>query len=292
MDLDTFYQRAFSRNRGLITEREQQELRYARVAIPGMGGMGGVHAATLARTGIGKFHIADFDTFDVHNINRQYGAMHSTIGQPKVQVMASIIKDINPDAQINVFDTAIDEQNIDAFLHNVDIVIDALDVFAIQARRLILRKAREQGIPVISAGPIGFSATLVCFSPTGMDFDTFAGIHDAMPEQEIILHFLAAVGSQGSHLRYMDVKGVDPATGAAPSLGLACQMAAGIAAVEATCLILNKRKPRFAPWFAQFDPYARHYKYYYRWLGARNPLHQLRMKILKQKIPALSATQG
>ena len=65
---------AFSRNIGLLTQAEQDKLASVRVAIPGMGGVGGVHLITMTRTGVGKFHLADFDVFEPANINRQFGA--------------------------------------------------------------------------------------------------------------------------------------------------------------------------------------------------------------------------
>lgn len=287
-DLDLFYQRAFSRNRGLISEEEQAKLRNIRVAIPGMGGMGGVHAATLARTGIGKFTIADFDEFDVHNINRQYGAMASTVGKDKALVMASVIKDINPSADVKVINEAVDRNNVDEFLADIDVMIDALEVFAMDARRLIFRRAYELGIPVISVGPVGFSAVLFVFSPDGMDYDTFFGLEDGMSQNEMVLNFMAGIAGQGPHLKYMDVKGVDPSTGSAPSLGLACQIGSGMAATEVVSLVLNKRKPKYVPWFSQFDAYAGSYKYHYRWWGAKNPMHRIRIKILKKMIPAFA----
>ena len=288
MDLDDFYKRSFLRNRGLISETEQTQLRQIRVAIPGMGGMGGLHAATLARSGIGKFTIADFDEFDVHNINRQYGAMASTVGQDKALVMESIIKDINPSADVKVINAAIDDDNVDEFLADVDVMIDALEVFAMDARRLIFRRAYELGIPVISVGPVGFSAVLFIISPDGMDYDTFFGLEDGMDQKEMILNFMAGIAGQGPHLNYMDVKGVDPTSGAAPSLGLACQIGAAIAATELISLVLNRRQAKFVPWFSQLDSYTGTYTQRYRWWGAKNPLHRLRMKILKRMIPALA----
>ncbi len=288
MDLGHFYNRAYSRNRGLISEEEQQILKNTRVAIPGMGGMGGTHAATLARTGIGKYTIADFDAFDVHNINRQHGAMASTVNQDKALVMEKMIKDINPSADINVINEAIGHDNVNEFLADVDVMIDALEVFAMDARRLIFKRARELGIPVISIAPVGFSTILFVFSPTGMDYDTFFGLEDGMSKNDMVLQFMAGIAGQGPHLKYMNVKGIDPGTGAAPSLGLACQMGAGIAATEVISLILNKRKPRYVPWFAQYDTYSRTYKHRYRWWGAKNPLQKIRMKVLKRMIPALA----
>src|SRR5438552_16999774 len=96
---DWNYERAFSRNRGLISAAEQEKLRRSHVAIAGMGGVGGVHLITLARLGIGKFTIADPDTFEVANFNRQYGAKTHTVGRGKAEVMAAAARAINPDVE-------------------------------------------------------------------------------------------------------------------------------------------------------------------------------------------------
>lgn len=75
------YDEAFSRNIGWVTAEEQCVLRTKRVAIAGLGGVGGGHLLTLTRLGIGGFHLADFDTFDLANFNRQASAATSTLGQ-------------------------------------------------------------------------------------------------------------------------------------------------------------------------------------------------------------------
>ena len=82
------YDSAFSRNIGwVVTLEVQQILRTRRVAVAGLEGVGGSHLLTLTRLGIGAFKIADFDTFDVVNFNRQAGALVSTLGRPKSQVL-------------------------------------------------------------------------------------------------------------------------------------------------------------------------------------------------------------
>ena len=82
------YHEAFSRNLGLVCASEQKDLRNARVAIPGLGGVGGSHLQALARMGVGAFHLADPDQFELVNFNRQAGASIQTVGRPKVDVMA------------------------------------------------------------------------------------------------------------------------------------------------------------------------------------------------------------
>lgn len=124
------YFEAFSRNIGWITESEQQILRTKKVAIAGLGGVGGVHLLTLCRLGVSRFHIADFDSFDLPNFNRQAGATVSTLKQSKFEVMRRMALDINPQAEITGFPNGIDEKNIEEFLDGVDIYVDSLDFFA------------------------------------------------------------------------------------------------------------------------------------------------------------------
>ncbi len=85
------YTQAFSRNLGWLTQHEQASLRKSRVAIAGLGGVGGAHLLTLARLGIGNFNISDFDDFDIHNLNRQAGAFHAAAwGNPSSSTLAKM----------------------------------------------------------------------------------------------------------------------------------------------------------------------------------------------------------
>lgn len=129
MQLSFNYQEAFSRNIGWLTKQEQQQLRHKRVAIAGLGGVGGVHLLTLCRLGIGKFHLADFDVFDLVNFNRQAGATVSTLGHSKLETMVRQARDINPELEIKEFSDGLTAQNVDDFLNDVDIYIDGLDFF-------------------------------------------------------------------------------------------------------------------------------------------------------------------
>ena len=285
---DAFYDRAYVRHRGLISEDEQQKLKATRVAIAGLGGMGGTYAAAFARSGIGHYSLADFDTFEPHNINRQFGATASTIGKSKVEVMAGVVADINPAAGIKVIPAALDASNIDDFLDGVDIIVDALDVFSQTARRLVFAAAREKGIPVFSAAPLGFSAVTFHFHPEGMSYDEFSGLKDGMTEKQMALHFICAIGAQGPHLKYMDTKGIGSTEGAAPSVGIACSMGAAIVVADVIAYVLGKRAPKWVPHFAQFDPFDQSYKQRHRRGGAKNLMQRIRMTVLRRMIPALN----
>ena len=285
-DVDDFYDRAFSRNRGLINEHEQQKIKNTRVAIAGMGGMGGMHAATLARTGIGKFTIADFDCFEIHNINRQYGATVSTIGQDKAQVMAAIIKDINPSAEVTVINAAIGPDNMDQFLSDADVVIDGLDIFVLPARRLMLKQAKIQGLPVFAAAPIGFSTMLSLYSPDGMDFDSFFDIDDSMSEKEMIVAMFACI-PWGPQFKYTDVDMLDSQTGGTPVVTTATQLGAGMIAAEVVKYVLGIPGMKAMPRFMQFDPYVRQFKHHHNWFGGKNPLFKLKKRLVKKLMPHL-----
>ena len=123
------YDKAFDRNIGWVTADEQRALRHKRIAIAGMGGVGGVHLLTLARMGIGAFNISDLDSFELANFNRQAGAAVSTLGRSKVEVMAEMARDVNPSLEIRSFPEGINESNIDAFLAGVDLFVDGFDFF-------------------------------------------------------------------------------------------------------------------------------------------------------------------
>jgi len=291
MNLDQIYTQSFCRNLGLISVEEQLDLRNSRVAIPGMGGAGGVHLTTLLRTGIGKFNIADFDKFDYVNFNRQYGAFVDTVGKEKVEVMKKIALNINPSADIKCFSKGINESNIDEFLDDVDVVVDSLDVFVPKVRRMLFNKAREKGIYVVSAGPVGFSSISLVFSPTGMSFDQFFGLKDELTSDEMLVRFLAGLAASGTHFKYMDPKKVDPESGAAPSLGLACQLISGIAASEVVNILLKRKPVKSVPWKFQFDPYSHKYIKRYFFLGARNPLFRLRLAVINRLIKMKSLSK-
>ncbi len=135
MNHHTFdYAQAFSRNLGWITEAEQLRLRYATVAIGGMGGVGGHHLLALARMGVGNFRIADYDNFELVNFNRQSGATLASLNFSKCDTMANMAHAINPTAKIEVYRQGLSDAVLDDFLKGADVYIDGLDFFAFDIR--------------------------------------------------------------------------------------------------------------------------------------------------------------
>jgi molybdopterin/thiamine biosynthesis adenylyltransferase len=270
---------AFSRNIGLLTQAEQENLSNAKVAIPGMGGVGGVHLITMVRTGVGRFHLADFDTFEPVNINRQYGARIPDLGRPKLEVMKEHALSINPYIEIKEFPEGINNSNIDNFLDGVQVVLDGLDFFAFETRRLLFNRAREKGVYVITAGPMGFSSAMLIFSPyEGMSFDEYFNILDGMASWDQHMAFFMGIAPRATHLKYMELSRVDLDVRAGPSLNIACQICAGMAATEALRIILNRGRVKPVPHFVQFDPYLQKYCKGYLLGGNRNPIQQLKKR--------------
>lgn len=275
------YDQAFSRHRGLLNGAEQDLLRNARVAVAGLGGVGGVHLATLTRLGIGAFHIADPDTFELANFNRQHGATLETIGRSKVEVMAEQARAINPAVRLRAFSQPLTAANVAAFLDGVDVLVDGIDFFALDARRLLFAEARRRGIWAVTAGPVGFSTAWLTFDPQGMSFDAYFDLHDGQDRMEQLFAFVVGLVPKGTHWGYMN--NVDLNAGHGPSAGLACQLCAGVAAAEVLKILLGRSPLHPAPHYGQFDAYRRMFRTgYLRW-GNRNPVQRLKRWWLRRR---------
>ena len=178
------------------------------VAVVGAGGVGGLHILTLARLGVGKFNIADPDTFEPVNVSRQFGAANSTYGRNKAQVLAEIVKDINPQAEVTTFVEGVVEQNLDEFLGDSKVLIDGIDFFEFAIRRKIFVAAREKGIYAVTCAPLGFGSTLQTFSPHGMDFDTYFGTKENYSYERNLAAFAAGLAPNPYHVSYLDDAGL------------------------------------------------------------------------------------
>ncbi|SFU47240.1 ThiF family adenylyltransferase [Nitrosospira multiformis] len=249
------YQQAFSRNIGWITDEEQDALRRKKVAIAGMGGVGGAHLLTLARLGIGAFHIADFDVFDLVNFNRQVGATMSNLGSPKAQVLAAMAHDINPELHIEIFPEGVTEDNLSKFFTGIDLYVDGLDFFALSIRQSTFLACSTLRIPAITVAPLGMGAALLNFLPGEMTFEEYFQFGD-LPEEEKAHRFLLGLAPSGIHkASLIDVTTLNLEEKRGPSTIMGCQLCAGIAATEALKILLNRGKVSSAPDGIHFDAY-------------------------------------
>ena len=140
----------FERTELLLGEEALNKLKEKRVAVFGVGGVGGYVCEALVRSGIGEFDICDDDTVALSNLNRQIIATHSTVGRSKVEVMKERMMDINPDVKVNVHQCFFLPENADTFpFEKYDYVIDAVDT--VTAKLELIMRAKNANVPVISS---------------------------------------------------------------------------------------------------------------------------------------------
>ena len=284
MTFEFSYERAFSRNIGWLTDAEQQALRGKRVAIAGLGGVGGAHLLTLTRLGIGAFHVADFDTFDIPNFNRQAGAMMSSVGRSKADVLAAMARDITPGLELKVFGDGVTEQNLEAFFDGVDLYVDGLDFFAFSARKIVFTACAEKGIPATTAAPLGMGTAVLNFLPGGMTFEQYFR-WNGCSEDEMALRFLIGLSPAMLQRGYLvERSAVDFKARKGPSTPMACDLCAGVAATQALKILLRRGELMSAPHGLHFDAYRNKMVKTWRPWGNGNPIQRLALAIARRQL--------
>jgi tRNA A37 threonylcarbamoyladenosine dehydratase len=140
----------FSRTELLLGKDAMEKLAGARVAVFGVGGVGGYVCEALARTGVGAFDLVDDDKVCLTNVNRQLIATRKTVGKYKIEVMKERILDINPKAEVYLHNCFFLPENADEFpFDQYDYIVDAVDT--VTAKISLVLKAQEMGIPIISS---------------------------------------------------------------------------------------------------------------------------------------------
>ncbi len=142
--------RWFSRSELLLGEAALARLAQARVVVFGLGGVGSFAVEALARAGVGHLRLVDHDAVGPSNLNRQLFALRSTLGQPKAEVAAARVRDINPDCEVDPRITFIHTDTLpDLLAPRPDVMVDAID--SMSCKVALMRTAHEQGIPILSA---------------------------------------------------------------------------------------------------------------------------------------------
>ena len=140
----------FSRTEMLLGESAMERLKNARVAVFGVGGVGGYVVEALARSGVGTLDLIDNDTVNLTNINRQIIALQNTVGRYKVDVAKERILEINPEANVNVYRTFyLPETAAEFHFEDYDYVVDAIDT--VTGKLMLVEQAKEAATPIISS---------------------------------------------------------------------------------------------------------------------------------------------
>lgn len=153
---------AFSRSEELLGKEGLQILANSKVAVFGIGGVGSYVVEALARSGIGNLTLVDHDEVSLTNLNRQLVALRSTMGRKKVSVAKERIMDINQDAVVHTYDTFFNTDTAQLFdFSGYDYIVDAVDT--VSAKLLLIEKAKEANVPIISCMGTGNKLNPSCF---------------------------------------------------------------------------------------------------------------------------------
>jgi len=140
----------FSRTELLLGKEAMEKLKNAKVAVFGIGGVGGYVCEALVRSGVGAFYLLDDDKVCLTNLNRQIIATRKTVGKYKTDVMKDRILEINPDARVEVHKCFFLPENADEFpFEEYDYIVDAVDT--VTAKISLVMKAQEMNVPIISS---------------------------------------------------------------------------------------------------------------------------------------------
>lgn len=178
---------------GEAAQKEAQlKLSHSVVGIAGCGGIGGALAIRLARLGVRHIKLADPDSFDWTNTNRQYGAGKSTIGKNKANVVGNLIWDTFDDITVEIFEDGITVDNAKTFVEGCDLVLDQMDFYLLKERYALHQafRAHEKTKCIISAWCVGWGTSLFKYTRDGMPIEDYYGIAADTPiNQEVIIKF-------------------------------------------------------------------------------------------------------
>lgn len=240
----------FSRNLGFVSPREQIQLGDALVAIAGVGGDGGLAAEMLARMGVQRFRLADPEVFSSENINRQNGCDVTTLGINKAEVIADIIRRINPNADVTVEVAGITPENVEAFVNGADLVIDETEFTQHELAVMLARASRTRSIPVLMGVNIGFGSLVTSFMPTGITVERYLGLPQTASLEEVAALSVDVTRWAPRLPAYAHESTfglVARAEADVPSVAPGVAMAAALIATEAFNHLSGRRKPIAAP---------------------------------------------
>ena len=258
---DQAYKKLFERNYGVFTPKEQERLRNANILIIGSGGIGGVIAITLARSGVEHFTIYEFDSYQHSNINRQICCFSETIGKNKGVVTRNSILNINPAAEVNVIDRELLAEEIPSVIRDQkwDVVMPAADKWPLSIS--LLDTCVDAGIPAIMSYPAGALGRVCTFMPGGPYASEclvmpYRASYDQLkefmenPQNRSILHYYKKTGGWTQEWFEGFCEGKLPHPQIAPIVWIT----GALAAMEIIKIVTKRWKPVAAPKYWHITP--------------------------------------
>lgn len=230
----SLYKLITNRNIGALTEKEQDILFNAKVAVVGCGGLGGIAIDLLARAGVGNLTIADGDVFDLSNLNRQIFSSYSVMGKKKVDVIKKRVIDISPSIKLKTYDRFVDsEEAAVKLLKGHDVVVDGLD--NVLSRIYLSRAAKDLQIPYVFGAAEKTRGYSTIFLPKGQSYES-----------------IFMLPSNGKNIDEKMKERLQKAGGCYSILGITANMIGSIEAMQTANLLLNKSYVH-APEFIHFS---------------------------------------
>jgi hypothetical protein len=239
----------FVRNLGIMSEEEVTKLQHTKISIAGCGCIGGFSAELLARMGVGRLSLADPDTFDLSNINRQCAATHLTVGMSKVTALKNHLLTINPELEIIEYTEGVNERNVDDFVQGADYVIDGIDYFAFPDAVVLHRAARKHNLHTITAAALGFGTTVLTFAPDGMTIEQMAGISENISIEELKGVAFPPSGYASQLPAYVTMENVQQwiANRAIPTISVGQALGPGVLVSQLILHLLGRKQPLLVP---------------------------------------------
>ncbi len=247
-----------SRNRGLISDDEQQRLSQARILVAGLGGVGGRVAETLTRLGVGTLILADPDTFSVTNLNRQAAATTITLGKNKADVVAELCRSIGTGTRIEVVRDGITEANAADLVAASDLVIDGTDYTLPDVGLRLARAARAAAKPVLLAVEIGFGVWHTVIPPDGARFERLLGLpatvtFDDLTSGRTTVPLWRWVVSIPAYADVDVLAQVEQGRLDAPAVAPAVELSAAVVSTTVVSVLVGRLPPASAPRVHHFD---------------------------------------
>jgi molybdopterin/thiamine biosynthesis adenylyltransferase len=218
--------------------------------------MGGSQFINLARLGVERFHVADPDIFERTNINRQRGALESTIRVRKDEALIAAALDINPAISVTTFPEGVQAHNVDTFLDGLDWVIDTVDVYALDCKLLLHEGARERDLPVISSATLGHGGVVMVFDSSTPSFAELSGIGSGTDRAEGLARFVEMLMPEVPEYMRAQAERAMAGEGHIPFVVTGVEFAAGIVVVELLNHTLGMGTAPKAPKGIYCDPVA------------------------------------
>jgi molybdopterin/thiamine biosynthesis adenylyltransferase len=166
----------FQRTQGVLSPQAIRDLSTVHLLIAGVGGAGGQAAVDATRLGFGYLTLADFDVYERHNMNRQVGCFESTLGERKIDVVARMCRDINPNVKLRLVPDGITEQNAATLLEPSEFpppafVVEVIDLAGVPAKVWLHQACRDRRITIVTGLMLGFGGSFVAFGPDAPSYD-------------------------------------------------------------------------------------------------------------------------